>query len=101
MQKPDTIKFELQISSIREEIRNYLVDFLKDTSFDEPYECEIPLHQWCSVGLSTLNMFHITGMCLDENQNIWLRWEDMDECGADFNEFSTDDLLDLIEGVIS
>ena len=99
MNKPDTEFFKRSVGAIRTQIRKYLVELLQGTDFEHPFECSIPIGDWHAMGLSSLNMLHIDGMCIDEHNNVWLRWEGEDECSADFDDFPVDDLIEIIEGL--
>ena len=99
MEKPDVSILRGELSTLRYRILKYLADFLEDYDEEHPYKCDIPIGDWCAVGLSSLELPHVTAMYYDEEYDtIYVQYEGQDSWGYD-TEICTEDLLELMEGL--
>lgn len=99
MDKPDAYVIRKDILAIRDTIVGYLKDRLHDYTFQKPYECDIPVGDWCACGLSSLELPNVSAICYDdEYDDIYIQWEGQDGW-AGIEDMCLDDLVELLEGI--
>ena len=93
-------KFLQDEYSLRQEIREAVSLILMDSDEDHPLAVDITLDCYESMGLSTLELPHIS-RCWQEPEG-WIYLDiDYKGCPTEFDSFSTQELVQIYEGLIA